>query len=53
MPAYELVSERSYGYFGQLASELPARWKAEEDALSARRDPGGMFVAGAWKLTSE
>jgi len=53
MPSHELVSERSYGYFGQLASELPPRWRQEENALSTRRDPAGMFIAGAWKSASK
>ncbi len=49
MTSYELVSARSYGYFGQLAGVLPPRWQREEKALSERRDPGGMFIGGAWK----
>ena len=49
MPSYELVSERWYGYFGQLESTLPPRLQAEEQVLCARRDPNGMHCAGAWK----
>jgi 2-polyprenyl-3-methyl-5-hydroxy-6-metoxy-1,4-benzoquinol methylase len=49
MTSYELVSARSYGYFGRLASVLPPRRQREEKALSERRDPGGMFIGGAWK----
>jgi 2-polyprenyl-3-methyl-5-hydroxy-6-metoxy-1,4-benzoquinol methylase len=50
MTSYELISERSYGYFGQLASTLPPSLRAEENALSGRRDPNGFHIAGAWRL---
>lgn len=53
MTSYELVSARSYGYFGQLASVLPPSRQKEENALSERRDPGGMFIGAAWKFVSE
>jgi hypothetical protein len=52
MTSYDLVSARSYAYFGQLASALPPRLQREENALSERRDPGGMYLAGAWKSAS-
>jgi hypothetical protein len=52
MPSYELISERSYGYFGQLGSALPSRWALEESALSERRDPHGMYMGAAWKAVS-
>jgi 2-polyprenyl-3-methyl-5-hydroxy-6-metoxy-1,4-benzoquinol methylase len=52
MASYELISERSYGYFGQLGSALPSRWALEENALSQRRDPNGMYMGAAWKSVS-
>lgn len=51
MSAYALISQTYYGYFGALASTLPARLRREEDSLSAKRDPDGMFLAAAWKLS--
>ncbi len=50
MSSYRLVSERSYGYFGQLPSDLPPRLKREEEALSEKRDMSGFFLGAAWSL---
>lgn len=43
---YQLVSSRSYGFFGKLESELPRQFQAQEKALGSQRCPNGRFVGG-------
>jgi SAM-dependent methyltransferase len=50
MNSWELISTRSYGYFGQLASTLPPSLQREEAELSAQRDSNGMYVSAAWRM---
>jgi hypothetical protein len=47
---YELLSTRSYGFFGQLGSSLPPVLRQEERKLISNRAPNGLHVAGAWRL---
>ena len=50
LPDYDCVSQRSYGFFGELKTTLDAlRRKTEEDLIAARA-LNGFHVAAAWKL---
>ena len=51
LPDYDLVSRRSYGFFGQLASELPPAFREREQALVDARALDGEWVSGAWRRT--
>jgi ubiquinone/menaquinone biosynthesis C-methylase UbiE len=46
MPACECLSIRTYGYFGELPSQLPPELAAEEQQLFAQSDEDGVFFAG-------
>lgn len=50
LPEYELLTVRSYGFYGKLRSELPAALQKEEDRLIAARAANGFHVAAAWRL---
>jgi 2-polyprenyl-3-methyl-5-hydroxy-6-metoxy-1,4-benzoquinol methylase len=50
LPAYDLVSRRSYGFFGPLWSSLPPNLRAEEEQLIREQAPEGEYVAAAWRL---
>ncbi len=50
MPEYELISQRAYGFFGQLWSTLPSRLKTEEERLIAQRARNGAHIGATWKL---
>jgi ubiquinone/menaquinone biosynthesis C-methylase UbiE len=52
MPDYELISTRSYAFFGPLWSQLPPHRKLAEEQLIAAKAPNGFHVAAAWKLSS-
>jgi SAM-dependent methyltransferase len=52
MPTFDLVSQRSYGFFGRLGSELPHGLRDEEGRLSAQRDPSGSFLGAVWRRGS-
>lgn len=39
----------SYGFFGELKSNLPANLQGEEDRLFAQEDHAGLYCAGVWK----
>jgi SAM-dependent methyltransferase len=45
---YDEVTRRSYGFFGQLADDLPAPLRWRERQLVAAGARGGYFLAGAW-----
>jgi len=47
---YELISSRSYGFFGRLFSDLPKGFKRQELSLIHTRAPNGLYIAGAWKI---
>jgi SAM-dependent methyltransferase len=51
LPDYRLVSQRSYGFFGQLGSTLPPRLQITEQDLITRRALNGFHVGAAWRLT--
>jgi SAM-dependent methyltransferase len=48
LPGYSNVVRRSYGFFGQLAGDLPAPLRWRERALVTAGAPEGYFLAGAW-----
>jgi 2-polyprenyl-3-methyl-5-hydroxy-6-metoxy-1,4-benzoquinol methylase len=48
LPDYRLVSVRSWGFFGELASALPPEYRRRERALIADRAPNGTYVGGVW-----
>jgi 2-polyprenyl-3-methyl-5-hydroxy-6-metoxy-1,4-benzoquinol methylase len=49
MPDYRLVSQRSYGFFGQLASTLPPDIRVKENELIAARALNGFHVGALWQ----
>jgi trans-aconitate methyltransferase len=53
LPDYRLVSTRSWGFFGEMASALPSEYRRRERALLAERSPNGRYAGGIWmKLPS-
>jgi len=48
LPGYTSVVRRSYGFFGQLAGDLPAALRWRERALVKAGAREGYFLAGAW-----
>jgi 2-polyprenyl-3-methyl-5-hydroxy-6-metoxy-1,4-benzoquinol methylase len=52
MPNYDLLSVRSYAYFGALRSNLPANLQKLEDDLALERALNGAHIGAAWKLRS-
>jgi 2-polyprenyl-3-methyl-5-hydroxy-6-metoxy-1,4-benzoquinol methylase len=46
---YELVSRRSYAFYGPQASELPPQQKVEEEKLSREKALNGSTVSACWK----
>ncbi|MEZ5403052.1 MAG: class I SAM-dependent methyltransferase [Bryobacteraceae bacterium] len=49
LPACDLVSQRTYGFFSVLASSLPPSLRAAEAKLIADRSLDGSYVAAAWR----
>jgi 2-polyprenyl-3-methyl-5-hydroxy-6-metoxy-1,4-benzoquinol methylase len=49
LPEYELVSCRSYAFFGVLVSALSPRYRTQERALIAARAPNGSRIAAVWR----
>jgi 2-polyprenyl-3-methyl-5-hydroxy-6-metoxy-1,4-benzoquinol methylase len=49
MPGYEMVSQRAYGFFGQLGSTLPPTFASLEAELIQKRALNGVHVGAAWK----
>ncbi len=49
LPNLELVSVRSYAFFGRMRSELPLRLAKQEDELISARARNGLYVGAAWK----
>lgn len=47
---YELIRQRTYGFFGQLRSSLPSSLKSEEEKLIQANALNGFHVAASWKL---
>ena len=50
MPDYDLISMRSYAFFGTLWSNLPSKLKRKEEELSRDKALNGMHIGAAWKL---
>jgi SAM-dependent methyltransferase len=50
MPDYELISARSYAFFGTLWSNLPSNLKIIEEELAKKKAMNGMHIGAAWKL---
>jgi len=50
LPDYDLVSQRSYGFFGELWYDLPAKLRPLEEDFIARKEQNGFHVGAAWKL---
>jgi SAM-dependent methyltransferase len=50
LPEYDLLSRRSYAFFGQLWSALPPGLRAEEEQLIRDGALEGEYVAAAWRL---
>jgi SAM-dependent methyltransferase len=48
LAAYELLSARSYSFFGELCSELPASFRRQEDRLISGRALNGLQVGAIW-----
>jgi ubiquinone/menaquinone biosynthesis C-methylase UbiE len=53
MPDYELLSRRSYGFFGALWDSLPPRLRVTEEQLIKSGAQNGLHVGAAWKLKSD
>lgn len=49
LPDYDLLSQRSYGFFGVLGSHLPSALKRREDRYSQDGELNGEHVMGAWR----
>jgi hypothetical protein len=50
LPEYDCVSQRSYGFFGVLWSDLPERLKRREEEWRQARALNGLHVGAAWRL---
>jgi SAM-dependent methyltransferase len=50
LPEYDLLSQRSYGFFGQLPYSLPKRFRILEDELIAARASNGFHIGAIWML---
>ncbi|MGA2713519.1 MAG: class I SAM-dependent methyltransferase [Bryobacteraceae bacterium] len=48
LPGYEMVSTRSYSFFGTLNSEMPLRFRREEERLLGAGAQNGLHIAAAW-----
>jgi 2-polyprenyl-3-methyl-5-hydroxy-6-metoxy-1,4-benzoquinol methylase len=51
--SYDLVSARSYGFFGTLVSQLPEDLAAQEVALRESNAPNGHFLSASWRKKSD
>ncbi len=49
MPDYDLISTRSYAFFGRLWSDLPPHFRKLEEELAAQKVLNGLHVGAAWK----
>ncbi len=48
LPEYDLVSSRSYAFWGELESDLPRRFRRMERELSEQKSPEGSRVGALW-----
>ena len=49
LDSYDMVSARSYGFFGRLVSRLPESFARREIALREGVAPNGHFLGAAWR----
>lgn len=49
LPHYELISSRSYSFYGEVGDNLPSQLQKAEAHLIAQRALNGHLIAGAWK----
>lgn len=49
LPGYELVSKRSYAFFGKLSSELAPAQREQEEAWIGQGALNGGYVGAAWR----
>lgn len=49
LPGYDLISRRSYGFFGALSSELPPPMREIEERAIRDKAPNGFHVAAVWR----
>jgi hypothetical protein len=52
LPHYELISSRSYSFYGEIGDNLPSQLHKAEADLIAQRALNGHLIAGAWKRRS-
>lgn len=50
LPDHECISRRSYAFFGNLASELPAEMRSQEELWCKQDRVDGLEVAAGWRL---
>lgn len=50
VPDYELLGQRSYGFFGQLPYGLPKRFRVREDELIAAGALNGVHIGAIWMV---
>jgi len=49
LPEYDLISRRSYSFFGEGGENLPPKFREAENTLIGQKAPNGHLVTGAWK----
>jgi 2-polyprenyl-3-methyl-5-hydroxy-6-metoxy-1,4-benzoquinol methylase len=49
LSSYQLVSARSYSFFGEMFSDLPRGLRAEEMRLFSQQAPNGQHVGAIWR----
>jgi SAM-dependent methyltransferase len=49
LAAYELLSVRTYSFFGAMYSDLSPSFRREEDRLISSRSPDGLHVGAIWR----
>ena len=50
LPDYEMLGQRSYGFFGQLPYSLPKRFEVREDELIAAGALNGVHIGAIWMV---
>ena len=53
LQGYELLSHRSYGFFGRLGFELSQEYQSKEQSLIKSGSKEGRYLAAAWKKKNE
>jgi 2-polyprenyl-3-methyl-5-hydroxy-6-metoxy-1,4-benzoquinol methylase len=48
-PEWDLVSKRSYGFFGQMPSALPPKYRKLEGEMIRSGAPNGYHIGAAWR----